>query len=138
MADDDWQRLLAHLEDLGTVVRAADGRLVLTVGERAVTVLITPREWDETVGVVWGGDVDGALRTVTRAVRSLAAGDRFLVHENYELHPSPTEETPMQREDREALRRVEELRRTNPDAELGWYVERPDGSRTRFPSEPPG
>jgi hypothetical protein len=129
MADDDWQRLLAHLEGLGRVGRGADGRLTLTLGELTVTALISPRDWDETVGVVWGGDVDGALEQVTRAVAALGPDDRFLLYEDYELHPSPTEEKPSVREDRETLRRIEEIRRRDPDARLGWYAERRDGTR---------
>ena len=118
MAADDWEHLLAHLATLGTPVRVADGQVDLALDDRVVSVLVTARDWDSTVGTVWGGDVGGALRDVSRAVRALGPDDRFLVFENYALHPSPTEETPMQREDRQARRRVEEIRRQVPDARM--------------------
>jgi hypothetical protein len=136
MATDAWSRLITHLDGVGATVPVAAGRLELTLDGRTITVLITPRDWDHTVGTVWGGDVEGALRDVGRSIRALGPDDRFLVFENYELHPSPTEETPQQREDRETRRRIDEIRRRDPDARLGWFTERRDGSLAEFP-EPP-
>lgn len=135
MSDESWQRLLAHLGTLGGLSEVAPGRYGLDLGDRVVMVLVTPRDWSD-IGVIWGSDDAGALEDVTRAVESLGPDDSFLVWENYELHPSPTEQTPGEREDEELARRVAEARRENPDAELGWFAHRPDGTRDWFRDAP--
>jgi hypothetical protein len=135
MTDESWERLLAHLAGLGGLSEIAPGRFRLDLGDRAVTVLVTPDDWDD-ISVIWGSNDAGALRDVTRAVDGLGPDDAFLVWENYELHPSPTEQTPLQRENEEMTRLIAEARQRNPDATFGWYAERPDGTRDWFKDAP--
>ncbi|MFC4786234.1 hypothetical protein ACT8ZV_17285 [Nocardioides sp. MAHUQ-72] len=131
MTTESWERLLTHLATFGAVTEEAEGGVRLALGDRTVTVLVTPDDWDD-IPVVWGTDDEGALLGVTRAIEALGPDDRFLVYENYELHPSPTEQTPGALEDEELAARVAEARRRDPGATFGWYVERPDGTRDWF------
>jgi hypothetical protein len=96
--DSWWRRLLHELRTLGTV-KAGDGLITLFPdrpggGPREIVIVMTLDEWDETVGVMWGRDADGAARQVGRTVRELRPEQRFLIYRTYDLVPSETPKLP--------------------------------------------
>ncbi|MDQ4055717.1 MAG: hypothetical protein M3237_23910 [Actinomycetota bacterium] len=48
---------------------------------------MTPDEWDDMAGVMWG-DFEDAVKDVKRALLNLQSHERFVVYSQYRLEPS--------------------------------------------------
>ena len=109
-----WTTLVDALREIGAVeAREPHGLVVLTRVDGAATrveLVITPQEWDDLVGILWG-DVDAAAEHVRGLVRGLPPGHRFLVCAQYELVPCRTPELPPDPD----LVRLQELAAQHPD-----------------------
>lgn len=121
--------MLAILNQLGTAVELGPGRTRLTLDDptgstRDVEIVMTPDEWAEMVGVMWGGYGPELREHVTGIVRGLAPHERFLVYADYTLVPSATEKLPVDEE----FARLQALAREHPEGIGRWVVEDPDGN----------
>jgi hypothetical protein len=151
--EDLWRLLLAQFRD---VVEVPGGFRGVDPFDDEVTLVLTPEQWQDyvvdreigcrhDVGVDADGPGDGpgvALEHVTETLATLDDDEHFLVADGHHLVGSTRAELPpvpgtaLQRESEEIRRRVAEARRANPEAELGWYAERRDGTRDWFRDAP--
>lgn len=111
-----WERWLAILNQLGTAVEPGPGRTWLTLdgptgSTRDVEILMTPDEWSEMVGVMWGGYGPEVREYVEDTVLGLRPHERFLVYAQYTLVPSASEDLPVDEE----FARLRELAREHPE-----------------------
>lgn len=88
---DAWDAFLAGLRGIGPVEEVAPGRTVVDHDGHAVTVVMTPRDWDELVTTTYGA-VAPAVAAVEQQVRTLDTA--YLVYDTYELHGSATPQLP--------------------------------------------
>ena len=113
MAGRDWAQFLEGLGRWGTVVEASRGVMRVTLpgvheAPRSVEIRMTPEDWQEMVGIPWGGDVALAMEDVRRSLDSLADDQHYLVYRDYRLEPSGAPELA---EDPDDARITEWLRR---------------------------
>jgi hypothetical protein len=128
-AERRWERLVEHL-DSGAPARALGHvRIEVTVDDRVVTIVMTPREWDDIASVAIG-DSDAAAAQVTTWIRELPADQPFLVYTAYELEGSATAELPPD-PDEPDLAVIARLREQADRAAIkfGWYAEPREGTR---------
>ncbi|HEY1117718.1 MAG TPA: hypothetical protein VGE43_08435, partial [Acidimicrobiales bacterium] len=71
---DEWRRLVAALDAWTSASSSEVGRIKVSlpaeVGGGQVTIVMTPDEWDDVVGVRWGS-FDDAVDDVLETLRSL-------------------------------------------------------------------
>ena len=88
---DDWERLIRYLDEWTSASEIAPGRIRVSLplerGSRQVIVVMTPDEWDDMTGVMWG-DFDDAAEDVKRTLFALQPGEGFAVYSQYRLEPS--------------------------------------------------
>ena len=95
--DDDWRRLVEALDGWTSASAIAAGRIEVSLpddtdGHRAVIVM-TPDEWDDLVGVMWGSFED-AVDDVVRTLQRLQPHETFAVYSQYRLEGSTTPRLP--------------------------------------------
>lgn len=100
MSDSDaeqWERLVRHLDAWTSAAEIAAGRIRVSVpqdgGDRDVVIVMTPDEWDDIAGVMWG-DFDAAVEDVKRTLLGLQPHEGYAVYEQYRLAPSTAEVLP--------------------------------------------
>lgn len=93
-ATDDWQGLVDALDALDAWTSAteiASGRIEVALPQdlagRRVVVVMTPAEWEDMSGVMWGSFED-ALGEVKQTLSELQPHERFAVYSQYRLVPS--------------------------------------------------
>ena len=118
-----WERLVTMLGTLGKV-EEQPGRLVLTIDDHRLDVVMTERQWDDLVSIPYGSFAFAAGYVIRGVTSTLGQDLPFLVYENYELYPSDTPEFPDPWV--ETARLVKEARRANPNATVGWYAYPPN------------
>ena len=86
---DSWDRLVRALDEWGSAAEVAPGRIEVTLpgSGRRVTVVMTPEEWDDMSGVMWGS-VDAAVRDVEETLLRLQPHHSYAVYSDYRLEPS--------------------------------------------------
>lgn len=116
---EQWDRLLHFLNRLGPTRQLAPGRISLTLREtgRHVEIVMTPDEWDDMYGPMWGS-FDDAAADVERSVLSASESEPYLVYCQYRLEPSPTPELPPDPDDE----RMQALLRANGGKSIGSWV----------------
>ncbi len=91
MERDDWTRLIEALDAWTSASEIAPGQIEVSVRQggttRQVVIVMTPDEWDDMAGVMWG-DFDGAVREVEETLQRLQSHERFVVYSEYRLEPS--------------------------------------------------
>jgi hypothetical protein len=92
---EDWNRLVAALDQWGSAAVVAPGRIevVLPGSGRRVEVVMTPREWDEMWSIAWG-NLGDAIADVQRMLVGLDPEEGFAVYTDYQLEGSPTPTLP--------------------------------------------
>jgi hypothetical protein len=93
-----WERLLEHLEELGSAREVAGGIEVITDRprgrSRTVEVVVSPEEWDDYVSTMYG-DGDPTQTGIKDRVLEVPYGVRYLVYDgSYNWTPSETRELP--------------------------------------------
>lgn len=86
-----WKRLVEHLDAWSAASEIARGRIEVSVphatGRRQAVVVMTPEQWDDMTGVMWG-NVDDAVEDVKRTLLALQPHEGFAVYAEYRLEPS--------------------------------------------------
>lgn len=123
-----WERLLEFLNTWATATEVGPARIRVDFADssgatRAVDLLITADEWDETVTVMWGS-FDDAAGQVRERILGLQQEERFLLYGQYELVASTTEHLQVDPE----LARLQELARQHPEGTGRWVVLDEDGT----------
>lgn len=119
-----WDDLVAALDAWGTVRGVGEGRIELTTpGDRRVTVVLTPGQYDEMTSIMGLSGADGADHVID-VVRRLGARERFAVYGDYRLEPSETDTLP---------RVVDGL----PTGGGSWTARDRHGREVRLPRLPP-
>lgn len=89
--DESWDRLVERLNAWTSATALGPGRIRVTLPDdqaiEPVEILMTPEEWDDMSGVMWG-DFDEAVEEVKRSIMGLQAADRFLIYSQYRLERS--------------------------------------------------
>jgi hypothetical protein len=89
-ATNDWQRLVAALDAWSSATEIAPARIEVALPQDQagrVVVVMTPTEWEEMSGVMWGSFED-ALGEVKQTLSELQPHERFAVYSQYRLAPS--------------------------------------------------
>lgn len=128
-AESLWERLLSILNQVGTVVEVGPGRIQVMLGSpdgspRHVEIVLTPHQWEEMIGIMWGNYCWEVREYVKDTVLGLQPDERFLVYAQYSLVPSATAELPADEE----FTRLRELAREHPEGIGRWVVEDSDGT----------
>jgi hypothetical protein len=118
-----WGRLLEFLNKWSEAVEVGPGRIRVSWEEadgstRDVEILMTPEEWEEMVGVMWGGFGRELRAHLKDTVLGLQPQEHFLVYGDYALYPQATEEVPVDPD----LARLEELSRQHPEGFGEWMT----------------
>jgi hypothetical protein len=93
MYDDLYDDLVAALDSWTSARVIAPGRIEVTLpgpGDRRVVVVMTPDEWEDLAGVMWGS-FDDAVADVQRSLLRLRPHEGFAVYGQYRLEPSTTD-----------------------------------------------
>lgn len=97
MANTGWEGLLDHLSTWGSAREVAGGVEVTfeqPTGEpRTVEVVVTPADWSEYAGSIWGVD-DPAATDIRHRITALPPDHAFLVYEHGDWVPSQTRDLP--------------------------------------------
>jgi hypothetical protein len=91
MEADGWKRLIEVLDAWTSASEIAPGQIEVSVRHggttRQVVIVMTPDEWDQMAGVMWG-NFDDAVRDVEETLLRLHSQERFAVYSQYRLEPS--------------------------------------------------
>ena len=89
--DDDWNRLIEALNTWTGAAEFATGQIEVSLphGEvaRRVVILMSPGQWGDMVGVMWG-NFDDAIQDVKRTLLGLQPDESFAVYSEYRLEPA--------------------------------------------------
>jgi hypothetical protein len=90
--DEQWQRLIEYLNTWCSVTSATPGRIEVQLtaphgSGREAIIVMTPDEWDDITGVMWG-NFDDAANDVRQTLLRLAPHEQFAVYSQYRLEPS--------------------------------------------------
>jgi hypothetical protein len=95
--DDDWRRLIEALDGWTSASAIAAGRIEVSLPDdrdgRLAVIVMTPDEWDDMVGVMWGS-FDDAVHDVKRSLQRLQPHEPFAVYSQYRLEGSTTPALP--------------------------------------------
>lgn len=133
----EWKRLVARLNTWANAVAESEDRIRVSLANddgphRDVTIHMTPHQWSDMSGTMWGSFEEGA-REVERSLEELPPDHGHLVFDQYELHPSIAETLP---EDPEEVR-MHEYPREHPEGAGNWYAIDREGNRVPFPKGSP-
>ncbi|WP_134738102.1 hypothetical protein [Nocardioides sp. 503] len=87
-----WHDLVTALDDWTAATAVADGTIEVALpGDggpgRRVLVMLTPDEWDDMTGVMWGSFED-AVDDVRQTLGQMGPSDGYAVYGTYRLVPS--------------------------------------------------
>lgn len=86
-----WERLIDALDAWSTANVVAPGHIEVAIPHadpaRLVSILMSPEEWDDMTGVMWGNFAD-AVQDVQRTLLRLQPHEAFAVYSQYRLEPS--------------------------------------------------
>lgn len=131
-----FERLIEYLADLGGARELGVGRIEVSLttatgARRTVQILMRPADFSD-----WASTINGSFWLTANEVRTqlleLPEGVPYLVFDSYELVASQTETLPP---DPDEVALKEHLRQ-NPDARVGWFATRADGTGDYFASHP--
>ena len=93
---DAWTRLLRALDEWGSAVEVAPGRIEAAVpgSGRRVVVVMTPEQWSEDVAGVGFGREREAIEYVKDTLLALGPDQSYAVYRDYRLEPSVGPELP--------------------------------------------
>jgi hypothetical protein len=98
---DDWERLIESLDAWTWATETAPGRIAVSLPQggvsRHVVIVMTPDEWDDMAGVMWG-NFDDAVQDVKRTLLALQPEEGFAVYSEYRLEPSTATALPVPQE----------------------------------------
>lgn len=89
---------MRDLDGWSSASQIAPGRIRMSIpsrprGNRRVTIVMTPAEWEDMFTVVHGS-FDSAFDRVKQTLLSLKPHERFAVYADYRLEPSAAETLP--------------------------------------------
>lgn len=114
-----WERLLTLLGTLGEVEPGEAGRLVLTIDEHRIELIITEPEWGDLVGIPYGS-FNGAAAHLLNVLSGARMDEApYVVYDTYRLLPSATPDSP----ERAEMEAEERAMRAHLDAHPGARVE---------------
>ena len=123
-----WTELVDALGSIAQVEDREPNGLVVTAQSpgtpRVVEIVMTPDEWDDLVGMMWGAP-EAAAQHVRQLVLDQPRDQRYLVYSLYQLEPCGTPEIPVD----PAFQRMQELAAQYPDGVIPgghWTAYKPD------------
>lgn len=92
-----WERLIEHLEELGSA-REVPGGIEVTFERpggvsRTVEIVMTSRDWDDFISTMYGTG-DPSVTTIRSEVLAVPDDKRYLVYDTYDWEPSATRTVP--------------------------------------------
>lgn len=86
-----WEALIRSLDEWSEAHEVNAGRIQVRLpeGSRHVVIEMTPGEWDEMSGVMWGSFED-ALEDIKETLLALGPADRYASYADYRLSGSTT------------------------------------------------
>lgn len=97
MERDGWNRLVEALDAWTSAIEVAPGQIEVALRDdgtsRHVVIVMTPDQWDDMAGVMWG-DFDSAVEDVKATLLEMESHEVFAVYSQYRLEPSITATLP--------------------------------------------
>jgi hypothetical protein len=119
--DTMWRLLLHALEGHGRAAEVAPGRIEVEVGDRVITVVLSPEQWEDMLAE---GSLDDIDMRIDETVGNLDEDESYVVAYQGDLWPSTREMLPPVR-GRALERRFAALRAAHPDAHFTWSAHTP-------------
>jgi hypothetical protein len=116
-----WPAFRTELTAHGSPVEVAPGRIELRSFAGALTILVTPEQWEHVVATHAGNDVDIYLAELLEPRQD---DEHFVVFYDGDLTRSTREKLPPVR-GHALSRKLAEFRAAHPNAEFGWAAHAP-------------